>query len=220
VVLDLNEPVRVAGTGVDDVASLSAAVAADPGSESFPALAESLRRAGRLAEARRVAEAGLVSRPDDRDGRIALSLTLLDLGEPTAARDVLVGVLSFAFDPTPSPSTAGASASMLDVSVRQVDVAEPLFGEPDDLEIERAFDGAESDPDQMMDANRVAERVLDEEMRELALEQVTLHDAAESPVLDAASADAPAPEPMGQGDRIRILATLETWLQNIRRQVA
>ena len=215
--LDLSEGSSLAEPAADDLASLHAAVVADPGCSAFPALAESHRRAGRFADARRVAEEGLGVRPDDRDGQLALGLALLDLGELSAAREVLAGGLSLALSPMLNASAVGVYAAP---QAWQSGAGESPLGEPDDLEIDRAFESAESDPDEMMDANRVAERVLDEEMRELAHEQATLHDPDEPPILDAAFADAPsASDPMDDVNRVRILATLETWLQNIRRPV-
>ena len=69
-----------------DVEEIERRVEADPSSAEFAMLAELYRRAGRLDDARRVAVAGLVARPDDAAGRIALGLALLDLGETAAAR--------------------------------------------------------------------------------------------------------------------------------------
>ena len=218
--MDLSDGVSLTRPAGDEPASLREVAAADQVAASIPSLAEAHRRAGRPAEARRVAEEALIARPDDRDARLVLGLALLDLGELDTAREVLAGGLGSACTATPEDSTTGMQAALAAPCSEPRIVAESVLGEPDDLEIDRAFDSAESDPSQMMDANRVAERVLDEEMRDLALEPAMLHDDDESPILDAAFVDDPlSSEPMDDANRARMLATLETWLQNIRRPV-
>ena len=203
----------------------------DLGGPEFAALAERKRRAGQPDEARRIAEAGLAGRPDHIEGRIALGLALMDLGEISTAREVLSAALptpSLARDPDdigePGPGERWLEAS----ASRELGGAFPQrapVGDPDDLEIDRAFEEAESDPSEMMDANRVAEHVLDREMSDLAFDQEARHEAFEGDggvaVADAAYLDdLAAGEPMNEANRVRILATLETWLQNIRRAAA
>ena len=69
-----------------EVDRLEAKLAIDPGDEAaFPLLAEAYRQDGRADEARRVAEAGVLARPDSTRGRIALALALLDQGDAGAA---------------------------------------------------------------------------------------------------------------------------------------
>ena len=70
----------------DQIARLEACVASDPGASEFPALAEALRRAGRLAEAEEVARRGLERKPGSIEGTLLLALTLLEQGCVEAAR--------------------------------------------------------------------------------------------------------------------------------------
>ena len=94
---------------------LADAVAADPGCDAFPLLADSRRRAGHVSEAREIAEAGLQRRPASAEGRIALALALMDQGELAPARRVLSDALLGAEAPgaesepwPPRPAVASA----------------------------------------------------------------------------------------------------------------
>ena len=75
-----------------DLERLRQRVEQDAGCAEFPALAEAERRAGRLPEARRIAERGLRVRPDRLAGRVALGLVLLDQGDVTGAQRALAAV--------------------------------------------------------------------------------------------------------------------------------
>ncbi len=75
-----------------DLERLRQRVEQDAGCAEFPALAEAERRAGRLSEARRIAERGLRARPDRLAGRVALGLALLDQGDVAGAQRELAAV--------------------------------------------------------------------------------------------------------------------------------
>ena len=66
-------PPERGGTGARDLEQLADLVAENAGSPLFPALAETHRFAGRLDEARRVAEAGLERAPENAAGSLRLS---------------------------------------------------------------------------------------------------------------------------------------------------
>jgi hypothetical protein len=111
---------------------LLAAVSADPGHEGFASLGEHERRAGRLGEAEAVLRAGLAARPEDWRGRVALALTLLDLGREVEARENLEPL-------------AGHDLERFE-----------LAGAVSDDEIEHAFEAAETDREELIDPDRVA----------------------------------------------------------------
>lgn len=215
-----------------DVGRLEAVVRGDPGAAAFPALAEAHRRAGRAPAAEEVARAGLARRPDSLAGRVALGLALLDQGRLDAARAELERVLcavpdhplaaaaletSGAARPSwePPPPPTPASADLLDI------------GDP---EIDAAFDLAAAAPDELITADSVAESALraaglegpeepDGDAQDaLPVASRTLADLLERQghEADARSMRAALDEP-SPGERERILATLERWLDNLRR---
>lgn len=112
--------------------------------KDFAANAEQLRLNGDAHAAARVAEAGLARAPEDLHGRIALALARIDLGDVLQARDELAAVLA--------PLCAAPVPSARDDFGLQDGVG--------DDELETAFAEAESDPNEMMDANRVVEQTL------------------------------------------------------------
>ncbi|MDG2052007.1 MAG: hypothetical protein P8M78_17790 [Myxococcota bacterium] len=124
-----------------DVDGLEARVALDPGCADYPALAELLRRRGDVQRARGIAEAGLAAAPDRLAGRVVLGLALLDAGLEPEAREALISVL----EPALAPHRVGDSRA-------------PLV----DAEIEAALAEARPEVDEMISANQMAERVLDE----------------------------------------------------------
>jgi len=127
--------------------------------------AEALRRAGRaeeaLALARRVAEAD----PDDRESRLVMALTLLDLGRWLEARRELE---ELAPEPAPldperllarepgdeslTPSTPPHDETTI--------VGESWLEPMDEQSLDRAFDEAESEPALMWSADAAAEQAL------------------------------------------------------------
>ena len=208
-------------------------VAADPGCDAFSALAASHRQAGRPLDARRIAEAGLAVHPACVEGRIALGLALMDLGNLDSARRVLSDLL-----PSPPPEALDPETLQADLvdegswpleSPGVKEVGEPTaagspVGAPDDLEIDQAFEAAESDPSEMMNVNLVAEYVLEQETGDLAFEQDTRHETLDdlSGTLGTGGGLGASPqvcEPIDDADQARVLVSLEGWLQNIRRPV-
>ncbi len=217
----------------NQIARLEACVASDPGASEFPALAEALRRAGRLAEAEEVARRGLERKPGSLEGALLLALTLLDQGCVEAARDALADCASQCLAEQRRPV-----ADALDVA-QPIEAAVGVFGgDVTEGELESAFDAAEPVLDELVDADRVAE----EAMRGADLDAPeVLGGVAEDPVFatrtmaellerqgDSQGAmriranlearDQPGTLiPSGELDqRERTIATLESWLINLR----
>jgi len=212
---------------IEEVSRLKALGADQPGSPAFPSLAEAHRRAGRARQAVEVAEEGLRQRPEVVAGRVALALALLDLGRIDEARVELARTL----EAVPQHALACAARAALPAAVAPKD---PLGG-LDEEELETAFANAEAEPDQMLNANHVAEAALhavEEGVPEgvlaprrgapFATETVAglLEEQGHSEgarairrVLAGAPSDASAADP---ADRDRLIATLEHWLENLR----
>lgn len=203
-----------------EIARLEALVGGDPGAPAFPALAEANRRAGRLEEAERVAREGLLRRPEQVAGRVALALALIDLGRLADARAELERVLRDVPD-HPLARAAKEASRDLDASLDDLD----------DRELDGAFASAEPDLDEMVDANAVAARAL--RAAELDEPEGFLPEAG-SPFATRTVADLlarqgheaeaaalrralHAPGGAGERDREQVLATLERWLENVRR---
>jgi hypothetical protein len=209
----------------DQIARLEASVDADPGASEFPVLAEALRRSGCPQEAEGVARRGLERKPGCLEGGVALALALLDQGRVDDARRELA---SRAAESLAARGAVGAPAVS---DGFDVDVTEG--------ELERAFAAAEADRDQVVDADRVAQ----EAMREANLELPEALSAVSDPMFatrtmadllesqgdpDAASQiraalgtdeeGAGAASPGDGAGRERIIATLERWLANLRRE--
>lgn len=219
---------RAGGSG--EIERLEALGASEPGSAAFPALAEAYRRAGRADEARKLAEEGLRHRPELMAGRVALALAHLDLGHPDAARTELERVLA----EVPDHAVALRTTRELDAAAGAGDAPEEgLLGGIDDDELEDAFENAEARRDEMIDANHVAEAAL-HAVEDGGPEGVWMPEA-DSPFATGTVADllerqghpesarelrgALSPEaPPAPGQRERILATLERWLDNLRRR--
>ncbi len=153
-----------------EIDRLEAVGALVPGSPGFAALAEAHRRGGAADQALRVADAGLRARPDLVAGRLARALALLDLGRAEEARGEIVGVLQAVPDhPIAVDLLAPASEPPAQAAP---------FGDLGEGELEAAFLDAEAEPDQMVDANDVA--------------QAALHQVEQSDAEDLlASADSP-----------------------------
>lgn len=115
--------------------------------KDFAAEAESRRSAGDAHAAVDIAERGLALEPGNDRLRMALALALIDLGDlPRARRE-----LSWALAPSHTDSA-------------HTDSARTDFGDSlGDDELEHAFAHAETDPDEMMSANRVVEQTLENE---------------------------------------------------------
>ena len=95
-----------------------------------------------------MAEAGLAVEPDNDRGRIVLALALLDLGDLARARERLERAF-----PAETPV----------VPVAFPPEAIGLAGELRDDELESAFAEAETNPDEMMSANKVVQQTLENE---------------------------------------------------------
>jgi tetratricopeptide (TPR) repeat protein len=214
-----------------EIARLEALLGADPGAPGFAALAEANRRAGRLEEAERVAREGLRRRPDHVAGRVALALVLLEQERADEARAELERVLA---DVPDHPLAAHA------LSARAAGARDPLDALADD-EIEGAFADAETSLDEMVDANEVAARALraadlDEPegahapevdspfatrtVADLLARQGHAEEAAALHLQLDRRAERPADargEAGAGADREHVIATLERWLENLRR---
>jgi len=112
--------------------------AGDPAAPGYTALAETHRRAGRLAEAERVLRAGLSGEADAAEGRALLALVLWDQGREQEARGELaqVGARVLALHPAAAPASVAPALS--------------------DAELDVAFAEAETDAEALIDPNRVA----------------------------------------------------------------
>jgi tetratricopeptide (TPR) repeat protein len=217
-----------AQTETGEIARLEALLGADPGSPAFPALAEANRRAGRVEEAERVAREGLRRRPELVAGRVALALALLDLERTEEAR----AELERALDDVPDHPL------VLDVLARRGATATPdsLAALADD-EIDGAFEDAETALGELVDANEVAARAV--RAADLDEPEGVIHAIPDSPFATRTVADlldrqghgehaaairreltyraenaAPAE---GDSRRDQLIATLERWLENLRR---
>ncbi len=243
-----------------EVQRLEALAGEERDGSAFPALAEAHRRAGDAERAAEVARRGLAEAPDTPAGRVALALALLDLGREKEAREALEQVLGRVADhPVAVAALAGLPAAQPELAASSVaeppSQAHPLgaFGDDD---IDAAFDDAESQAEEMVSANSVAERALrsvDPDPPEgldavdpaLPVASRTLagllerqgHTAEAERMraeLDTGAApvdpdrgspvdpDRGSPVDPDRGspvdpDRGRILATLERWLDNLRR---
>jgi hypothetical protein len=212
-----------------EIARLEALLGADAGAGAFPALAEANRRAGRLEEAERVAREGLRRRPELLAGRVALALALLDQDRASEARRELERVLEEVPDhPLALEALAahagGAAPDALDALA--------------DAEIDGAFAEAETSLGELVDANEVAARAV--RAADLDEPEGVFAAGAESPFATRTVADLlerqghPADaealrrqlsqrdgEPPlalpGEKRREQLIATLERWLENLRR---
>lgn len=119
------------------IAELERAVADDPAADGFAALAELHRRAGQLEAAERIVTRGLAEAPDSLDGRAVLALILADAGRDTDLRRTLEKWAERAVATARAAESAGESLSL--------------------CEIDRAFDAAEPDVDEMITPDTVAE---------------------------------------------------------------
>ncbi len=217
-----------------EVARLEAIVRSSGGSRAFPALCEAHRRSGRPEEAERVAREGLRRHPEQTAGRVALGLALMDLDRLDEARSELTRVLDAV------PDHALAQAALPEHKPAPAAEAE-LLEELGEGELDQAFAAAESDPEEMMDANGVAAAVVravesepdDAEgapagdvaieppfatrsMADLLERQGREEEASRLRAsLEVAVDEPPAAEPAGE--RERMVRTLEGWLQNLRK---
>jgi hypothetical protein len=116
--------------------------------KDFAVEAERMRRAGDAHAAAEIAEAGLVDEPANDRGRMVLALALLDLGDVPRARQELE--MAFLVDTPVAPVIPPPEPIGLGVDLG-------------DDELESAFAEAETNPDEMMSANKVVEQTLESE---------------------------------------------------------
>lgn len=152
---------------------------------------------------------------------VAHCLTLLEQGQVDQARRVLA-------------SLSGAAGD-LDAPVTAPDLAADLS----DQELDSAFDAARPDPEQVVDADRVAQEAMREADRELAQESArdlapafetrTMADLLErqgdaegaTRIRNRLGSDASnRPEPAGSAPagQQRVVSNLERWLENLQEQ--
>lgn len=224
----------------------------DESGRDFAVAAEQRRREGDAGAAVALAEQGLARLPNSAQGRVALALALLDAGEPARAKQELERLLEsrgVRAPDAPRPAVAPVMPLAQASSTFEDAVA--------DHEIDDAFADAETNPDEMMDANAVVEQTL----RGEALDAIESFDVSEHPTYatqtmasllkkqgrpaeaaalrtslggtgtsgdstagrEGSAAYASESAQSGAGadvsslERRRRVATLETWLQNIRR---
>jgi tetratricopeptide (TPR) repeat protein len=218
-----------------DVARLEGLVGSDPGAPAFPALAEALRRAGRAKDAEQVARAGLARRPEAAAGRVALGLALLDLGRGDEARRELERAIEGApGHPLAAPRLAKVAPEPGWQAPPPVP-AEPALAEAiDEGEIDDAFELARPEADEPLspdeavasalhDAELEGPEELDDEAEldegELPIASRTVADLLERQGhVDDARAMRASLDAGRHADRERVLATLERWLDNLRRR--
>ena len=191
--------------------------------------AEAERHAGRPEQARRLAEAGLVEEPYELSGRLVLALACLDLLDVESARRAL------------EPAVAGWSLDAPQPLALGSDQGEPFAVQSDPLadlaenELERAFAHAEAEPAEVWTTNRVAEAALrsvergepegvrlDEPDSPFATETVahlleSQGDSGRARAIRRALTGEVAEAELSPGERKRWVATLERWLDNLRR---
>ena len=113
----------------------------------FVVLAERQRREGSLVEAERLLRAELDNRPDCVEGALVLALVLLDGNRGEEAREVLERC---------------AHASLGEEVSGSSETSVVFTDQVSDSELERAFEGAETDPSEMLDADAIAQRAMRE----------------------------------------------------------
>jgi len=219
-----------------EIARLERLVQGDPAAPGFAALAEAYRRAGRAEKAEEVARAGLERRPDAVDGRVALGLALLDRGQADEARAELERVLDEVPDhPRAEAALAGEGETGALPSAFADGQTPELFDAIGDPEIDDALDRATSEPASPLTPDSVAAAALEEAGWDAgAVDPEEAGDAteaeSESEIPVATHTVADLLERQGDADRAqslrsglaraeheRIVATLERWLDNLRR---
>lgn len=207
----------------------------------FAAEAEQLRQRGDALAAVRVAEAGLTRRPDDWRGRVVLALARIDLGDVLQARDELAAALPLLG--VRSASAGQPVREALDGALED-DELETAFAEaesdPSEMMdantlVEQTLRAAELDgPEPDFDlsshptyATESMAALLDSQGRRAEAEAVRQALATGRSVdLGALDLDGSAGGAGGWAEasvgpdhakRLRVVATLESWLYNLRR---
>jgi hypothetical protein len=124
----------------------------------FAMLAEGHRRAGMLDQAEDLARCGLAEQPDCAEGALVLALVLMDLRREEEARRLI----------------ADWTERYLGVEVTDDSVSAGTFGaEVSDGELDVAFESAETDRDQVIDADTIAQQAVSETEPDLGDEFVS-----------------------------------------------
>ncbi len=152
---------------------------------------------------------------------VAHCLNLLEQGQVDQARRVLASLAGDAAGPEFPVTAPDLSADL------------------SDQELDSAFEAARPDPEQVVDADRVAQEAMREADRALAQERAldldrtfetrTMADLLEQQGdarsatrirerLESGASDGPAPAQTGRPSRQRIVAQLERWIGNLREQ--
>jgi hypothetical protein len=130
----------------------------------FAGSADVHRRAGRLAEAEQVAREGLAKSPDSPATALVLALVLLDQARPDEARRTLEGWCMARLHDPPVPTTVPTIPPTTVPTTVLTGV--PVFGvEMSDSELDNAFADAETDRDQLVDPDTIAERAIEQAER-------------------------------------------------------
>jgi hypothetical protein len=202
--------------------------------------AEAERRAGRPEQARRLVEAGLVEEPYELSGRLVLALACLDLLDVESARRALEPAVAGWSLNAPQPLALGSDQG------EPFAVQSDPLADLAENELERAFDHAEAEPAEVWTTNRVAEAALravergepegvravergepegvrlDEPDSPFATETVahlleSQGDSGRARAIRRALTGEVAEAELSPGERKRWVATLERWLDNLRR---
>lgn len=208
--------------GPEAMAELEDQVRRDPGCEEFPVLAELHRRDGRLTAAEAVARRGLEHRPDCTEGLLVLALALLELDRVDSARELLADRAAELLPASPGVENAD------DLAVVDFD------DDVSDGELEEAFAHAALDREQLIDADAMAHQAM--RAAELDEPEIPAVESADPIFATRTMAEvlerqgdvdgaeriraAMAPETVGPWPRTRhqaVIATLESWLTNLRR---
>ncbi len=184
----------------------------------FAMLAEGHRRAGLLDQAEQLVRSGLDEHPDCAEGALVLALVLLDQSRDGVARRVILDWAD----------------TNLGVEVTDQSDSDETFGaEVSDGELEMAFESAETDRDEVIDADSIAQQAVSEAELEPADEFVSADSSfatrtvadlfaqqGDEPrasriraMMDSSASDAAVKT---SGRSAREIERLERWLINIR----
>ena len=188
----------------------------------FAALAEGHRRAGSIREAEQLLRSGLCDQPDCAEAVLVLTLVLLEQERADEARSTL--------------------EHWVDSNLAVEIASDPVQGEAfstgvSDRELDRAFDNAEADPTEMLDADAVAQQAMRETetdfpgevalpgssfathtVAELLDQQGDARGAARIRAMVESSRDAEPDDSVAkiQDRRSSTVDQLERWLVNVR----
>ena len=200
----------------DPIAILEMRAESDP--SAAVALAELHRRAGDAVRAETLARRGLADATASEAARVVLGLVLLDQDRIEEAQREL----------------AKLAAGWL--GAQGIDTASgEFYGELTEQELESAFAGAETDRDEVIDADRVAHDAIretdggmGEKLAELPSDTFTTQtmanllerqgDAAGASRIRAALDVGEAVSEAGFDPRQKVIVVLEDWLANLRRE--